>query len=59
MRVSSGPMKRGVCARCDEVSIRPKTTSLHAWRYYRVALSLVLNVSKLWVKGLLHLRGGR
>jgi hypothetical protein len=58
MRVGSGPMKRRVCARCDEVSIRPKTTSLHASRYYRVAPGLVLNMQKLWVKGLLHLRGG-
>jgi len=59
MRPRSGPTKRGVWARCDEVSIRPKTISLHASRYYRAALGLVLNGSKLWVKGLLHPRGGR
>jgi hypothetical protein len=57
-RLSCGPTKRGVCARCDEVSMRPNTTSLHALRYYRVALSLVLNRGKLWVKGLLHLERG-
>jgi hypothetical protein len=51
--------KGGVRARGDAVSIRPKTTSLHASRYYRVALSLVLNKSKLWVKGLLPFRGER
>ena len=55
----SGPTKRRVWARCDEVSIRPKTISLHASRYYRATLALVLNGSKLWVKGLLHSRGGR
>src|SRR5215212_1759849 len=59
MRPRSGPTKRrGVWARCDEGSIRPKTTSLHASRYYRVALGLVLNMRKLWVTGLLHSRGG-
>jgi hypothetical protein len=49
----------GVWARCDEVSIRPKTISLHASRCYRFALGLVLNMRKLWVTSLLHLRGGR
>jgi hypothetical protein len=47
MRLSSGPKNRGVWARCDGVSIRLKTTSLDALRYYGVALSLVLNGSKL------------
>jgi len=55
----SEPTKRGVWARSDAVSIRPKTISLHASRYYRFALGLVLNMRKLWVTGLLHLRGGR
>jgi len=58
MRLSCGPTKRGVWGRCDEVSMRPNTTSLHALRCYRVALSLVLNSGKLWVKGLLHLEKG-
>jgi hypothetical protein len=49
----------GVWARCDAVSSRPKTISLHASRYYRVALGLVLNMRKLWVTGLLHSREGR
>jgi hypothetical protein len=59
IRLSRGSTKRGVRARCDEESMRPKTTSLHTLRYYRVALSSVLNRGKLWIKGLLHLRGER
>src|SRR5215208_64804 len=55
MRLSSGSTKGEVCARRDEESMRPNTTSLHALRYYRVALSLGLNRSKLWVKPLLPL----
>jgi hypothetical protein len=58
MRPRSGPTKRGVWARCDEVSIRPKTTSLHDSKYYRAAPGLVLNMRKLWVTGLLHLGEG-
>jgi hypothetical protein len=59
-------------SRCDAVELRAHngggvgevrrskranmTTSLHALRYYRVALSLVLKRSKLWVKRWLHAR---
>jgi hypothetical protein len=55
MRLGFGSTKREVCARRDEVSMRPNTTSLHALRYYSGALSLGLKRSKLWVKALLHL----
>ena len=50
--------KVGVWERRDQIRMRLNTTtSLHAFRYYRVALSLVLKRSKLWVKGLLNFTG--
>jgi hypothetical protein len=56
--VSSGPTK-GVAGEVRRKYVSEHATSLHACRYYRVALTSVLNRGKLWVKGLLHLLGSR
>ncbi len=57
MRLSSGSTKgsRGRGVTNEYYRTRPRSTL----RYYRVALTLVLNRGKLWVKGLLHLLGSQ
>ena len=53
MRLSCGPTKREGVGEVRPSKYPTEYVLLHALRYYRVAHGLVLNRSKLWVKGLL------